>query len=635
MRVPVPLPVPVPGPLLPPDPQQVRIYGTVEMQNKTEKVEAFADDNTVLALLERRGIETIKTILADFADLSGLRCNVDKSQILIFGTETVPDFIIESGFAVAEKLKILGFDVTKDFSDLNLNVNPAIENIRKIGTFWNRYRLSLPGRINVAKTLMLSQISFHASIIDVPEEKINEIQLLINNFICGNFRFNKNLICISPAGGGLGMININNFIVSLHCSWLKRAHKEVTDNWRRNLHNIAGGDCTLLDPRILDPDPQGPEPDHNPVPAPEQIPNKYHHPILNTISKSFWKFKNAFLTQGKNFFSSQILGNPRLINNKRERACVNVQHLINFLPDPDKERFKAIRISDFTLDGNTFTTFEQFSVEKNIALDRATFEQLRSYIRDSWMVIKKFSDNDNEIDVTTFITRFKRGSKQFRKSLDSLDLVLIKNKQNRRNNTFFNLLNMQKPENMVLRILNGQWATNCYPVSLREFIFKFRNNILGLNTRVSHFNNNVNRGCTFCTKNAIPVPVPARVLPDESFGHLFFDCVHTKSVMDNFFIRYLDHDLRDVEGQKKMQFTGMGPDFTEPNFFILTIMSIAMHYIWQCKLQKNLPSLEGLLNEIFFIGGNILKVSNTMRNAMNLNLPLCRNWAAESGRRDF
>jgi hypothetical protein len=30
------------------------------MQNKTEKVEAFADDNTVLALLERIGIETIK-----------------------------------------------------------------------------------------------------------------------------------------------------------------------------------------------------------------------------------------------------------------------------------------------------------------------------------------------------------------------------------------------------------------------------------------------------------------------------------------------------------------------------------------------------------------------------------------------
>jgi hypothetical protein len=110
------------------------------------------------------------------------------------------------------------------------------------------------------------------------------------------------------------------------------------------------------------------------------------------------------------------------------------------------------------------------------------------------MVIKKYSKNEIETDLITFMTRFKRGSKPFRKALDSMDRAMIENKQNRRNNTFFNLLNMQKPESTVLRILNGQWATNCYPVSLREFIFKFRNNILGLNTRVSHFNNNVNRG---------------------------------------------------------------------------------------------------------------------------------------------
>jgi hypothetical protein len=32
------------------------------------------------------------------------------------------------------------------------------------------------------------------------------------------------------------------------------------------------------------------------------------------------------------------------------------------------------------------------------------------------------------------------------------------------------------------------------------FIFKFFNNILGLNTRVSRFARDVNRSCTLCTK---------------------------------------------------------------------------------------------------------------------------------------
>jgi hypothetical protein len=84
-----------------------------------------------------------------------------------------------------------------------------------------------------------------------------------------------------------------------------------------------------------------------------------------------------------------------------------------------------------------------------------------------------------------------------------------------------------------------------------------------------------------------------------------------------------------------MLFTGMGPESTEPNFFLLTIMSIALFYIWQCKLQKKLPVMEGLLNEIFFTAENILKVSSLMKLTMNLNLPLCRNWTDESSRRRF
>jgi hypothetical protein len=475
---------------------------------------------------------------------------------------------------------------------------------------------------------MLSQISFHAAIIDVPPDKINEMQKLINTFVTGTFKFDKNRICLSPASGGLGMININNFIVSLHCSWVKRAHTEVTDNWRKNIMDLAGGISTLLDPRSFVPDlDPGPDPVPQLIIGPDRLQLK--NPMLNTVAKSFWKFKTAFFTLGRNFFVSPLLGNPRIINNRREKTCVDLNTKLNFLSDPEKETMKRIKISDFTIDGTNFVTLNEFSVSKNIALDMNTFEQIKLYIRESWLLIKKFSNTEIETDLGTFLSRFKRGSKPFRKTLDTVDVLMIENKANRRNNTFFDLLNMQKPDNKILKILNGQWALSYYPVSLREFIFKFRNNILGLNTRVSHFNNNVGRGCTFCAKAGSPN------VPDENFLHLFFNCTHTKLVIDGLFTRYLDHDLRDIEGQKKILFTGMGPDFNEPNIFLLTIMSIALHFIWQCKLQKKLPTLEGMLNDIFFIAESILKTSNVVLNAMNLNLPLCRDWAAESGRRRF
>ena len=57
------------------------------------------------------------------------------------------------------------------------------------------------------------------------------------------------------------------------------------------------------------------------------------------------------------------------------------------------------------------------------------------------------------------------------------------------------------------------------------FLFKFFNNILGINTRLSHFVPNHSRGCTFCTLNGT-IPIP-----DETFLHIFFECGTVKEVI--------------------------------------------------------------------------------------------------------
>jgi hypothetical protein len=70
------------------------------------------------------------------------------------------------------------------------------------------------------------------------------------------------------------------------------------------------------------------------------------------------------------------------------------------------------------------------------------------------------------------------------------------------------------------------WDKNFLQNRYKEFLFKFTSNTLGLNSRVAHFNVNVNAGCTFCTINKrFPVP-------QESFRHLFFDCSSTSMIQD-------------------------------------------------------------------------------------------------------
>ncbi len=76
------------------------------------------------------------------------------------------------------------------------------------------------------------------------------------------------------------------------------------------------------------------------------------------------------------------------------------------------------------------------------------------------------------------------------------------------------------------------WSKNGFNTRIKTFLFY--NNLLGLNTRVSHFDNTVDRKCTICKinqsniniglrVNVVPVPVPVPTA-DESFKHVFLDC---------------------------------------------------------------------------------------------------------------
>jgi hypothetical protein len=123
-----------------------REYGTFETKSGTGtgKVEAFADDTNVIGRLNRDSIESIKDNLTQFGTLSGLRCNVDKSAILITGTNVIPDCIANSGFRPVNKINILGLEICGDLQKLTDNFDKPIEKIRNISNFWRKFKLSLP-----------------------------------------------------------------------------------------------------------------------------------------------------------------------------------------------------------------------------------------------------------------------------------------------------------------------------------------------------------------------------------------------------------------------------------------------------------------------------------------------------------
>jgi hypothetical protein len=92
----------------------------------------------------------------------------------------------------------------------------------------------------------------------------------------------------------------------------------------------------------------------------------------------------------------------------------------------------------------------------------------------------------------------------------------IKMSDNNSLQKFFEFVGIPILEESVLKHCWSAWNHTYFNNQQREFLFKFFNNILGLNARVTHFVQNHSAECSICIANNEPRPVQA-----EFFLHTF------------------------------------------------------------------------------------------------------------------
>jgi hypothetical protein len=162
----------------------------------------------------------------------------------------------------------------------------------------------------------------------------------------------------------------------------------------------------------------------------------------------------------------------------------------------------------------------------------------------------------------------------------------------------------------ILKSWNGT-GTNRY----RMFVFKFYNNILGINTRTSHFGTNVTRRCFFCFK-------AGRADTDESFFHLFFMCP-TVTDWHNEFLNTFVVPLNPLSVINKKNSSSW--EYWKYNSFLASSILHFQFSIWEEKLSKKLPSfitLKTRFSERF--RESVRNTKKLQKAGAKLNIPLCR-----------
>jgi hypothetical protein len=314
---------------------------------------------------------------------------------------------------------------------------------------------------------------------------LKNIQKIIDNFTKGKLNVAANRICLPVEGGGLGMFNLEDFLASQQATWIFRCRISCRDNWRGDVLELTNGNPFVINSNNIDP---------------------IRHPVISCLAASFNRLRVSYDRCNENYLHGYILNHPIFFRNQGNKLPLTV----DFLGITDIEQ--KIIISNLTLQEcygmnglHQYGTFVQLT-NLNITLHhyRLLKASLDHFMRR--INVDRYSDGSATSMYDALCTILKPSvkgrrflSKYRNKSFTLGTLTTTK--------TFFRLIGADYNDNLNFSINVSLWNLSNMSNRLRTFSFKFFNNILGLNTRTSHFAAQPNRGCFF-----VPIRVFYRYL---------------------------------------------------------------------------------------------------------------------------
>ena len=364
---------------------------------------------------------------------------------------------------------------------------------------------------------------------------------------------------------------------------------------------LGNGNCFTVSNEIIDP---------------------IRHPILNGLTTSLTLFLKKYYVCNNNFGHAFLLNNPLISRSRQDTGKLDVRFFTQ-QPPMELEKFSLIKVSDL-VNNNVPISLDAFNTKHDLNLNLLTYmrimEALFLFVRNIKVVP---TTDSNCSSVLKFLAKKPRGSRHIRRIFESHrahkhpihNITIVK--------TFFRLTGLTKPDNQLLAKLLSHWNFQFLPNRLREFIYKYFGNSLGINVRISHFIDVPDRKCTFCRLTSDNTNY------EETFTHLFFHCPTTRHLQTSFLNKYFPEVSRDLTEQKKFFFTMSFLNNNKRcfNYFVSTAILVFQFLIWEFKLKKRKPSFLTLEIEFFHNFDKIYTVSGLLKNVQNdYNFELCRNF---------
>jgi exonuclease III len=576
-----------------------------EANRETSNNESLADDNSLLSLVEQNSLSAVKATLSQFSIISGLTCNFDKTVLLPFKDlmreETT--FVEELGFKIVKSVKLLGATITSNLNELKNNFDNIITKLNSQVSFWSRFRLSMPGRIAISKTFLISQISYLGCVFEPDPDQIKTMQRIINNFVRGSLNISDDRMFLDPSQGGLGVINLNSFLTAQKATWLIRAKKAPIDNWRYDLFRFA--------------------PNNDPLQIRTEDIDKEHAPILYGIVEAYCKFYDSFTYTDCNFFISYIYDNAAFTETTGG-AKIKRHFFGTEFYNINKNRIRCLKFTECFNDNN-FLTLAEF---RNIGLEltQTVWMRLRSALLAARRVMSNGSGTgmDTGTDagscsIDQFVNKWKRGCKKIRKIIDNVPVRNHNSLLSRSFLTFSGLVNTVPASREFFDVWFGSWNIYSLPNDFKNFIFNCRYNYLPTNNRLNSYRREIDPRCTFCLAENNDT------VTRDSFSHCFLGCESVRTLLSDVLVHTDYYNQLNSNIFANLYWYGITGDIN--NNKTLRLVNILFfdsfrYLFFKHRIRRHTIVSADFIIEFKFFLNNILKHNRKLRSGFSASPPL-------------
>ncbi|RVW26389.1 putative ribonuclease H protein [Vitis vinifera] len=201
----------------------------------------FADDTIVFCEANKEHLTYLSWILLWFEAASGLRINLDKSEIIPVGVvEEIEEMAVELGCRVGSlPSQYLGLPLGAPYKASSV-WDGVEEKVRRRLARWKRQYISKGGRITLIRSVLASMPIYHMSLFRMPKSVAKRLDKVQRDFLWGGGSEEKKAhlikweaICEDKSKGGLGLRKLVFLNKALLGKWVWRFAIDRDDLWKQ------------------------------------------------------------------------------------------------------------------------------------------------------------------------------------------------------------------------------------------------------------------------------------------------------------------------------------------------------------------------------------------------------------------